>query len=84
MNSQKEFVIEELKAHHKISRNHCLRNYISRLSAIILTLKKEGWLFETDFDNGDYVYRVVGEPEEPKTAITEPLAAAADKQATLF
>ena len=45
--SQKEFVINELKLHGFITRNKCLRNYISRLSAIIFVLRDEGFEFET-------------------------------------
>ena len=39
--SQKDFVKNELKLHGFITRNKCLRNYISRLSAIIFVLRDE-------------------------------------------
>jgi hypothetical protein len=42
-----------------ITRNECLRNYISRLSAIILLLKRQGWKFETVEEKGDYKYIVI-------------------------
>lgn len=41
-----------------ISRNWALKNYISRLSAHILELRKEGWEFETKRHNGNYIYLV--------------------------
>lgn len=43
--SQKDFVKAELIKNGFISRNKCLKNYISRLSAYILILKKEGFVF---------------------------------------
>lgn len=56
--SQKERVIKKLLADGEITRNQCLKNYISRLGAIICTLKSEGWDFETKNVKGDYVYKV--------------------------
>ena len=47
--SQKEFVKNELKNNGFITRNKCLRNYISRLSAIIFVLRDEGFEFETKY-----------------------------------
>ena len=47
--SQKTFVKQELAKHGFITRNKCLRNYISRLSAIIFDLKDKGFEFETKF-----------------------------------
>lgn len=41
--TQKKFVIDELKRCGSVSRNYCLRNYITRLGAIICQLNKEGW-----------------------------------------
>ena len=54
--SQKEFVKNELKLHGFITRNKCLRNYISRLSAIIFTLRDEGFEFETKFVENKNAY----------------------------
>jgi len=71
MKNQKQFVIDELKRNHKISRNYCLQNFVSRLGALILILKKEGWLFESEYENGDYIYRVVGEPSETMPISTQ-------------
>lgn len=42
-----------------VSRNWCLKNYISRLSAFIYDLREEGFTFETKRKNGDYYYYLV-------------------------
>lgn len=47
-----------LKDKGEISRNQCLRNYISRLGARIKDLQKEGMQFETERRDGDYVYKL--------------------------
>ena len=68
--TQKEWVENILIADGKITRNKCLRNYISRLGAIISMLKKDGYEFETQyvdvqtpFGTGkDYEYKVVKYP----------------------
>lgn len=57
--SQKQRVLGQLKQYGQISRNACLKNYISRLSAIIYDLKKEGYEFTEKEINGDYVYFLV-------------------------
>ena len=54
--SQKEFVKNELKNNGFITRNKCLRNYISRLSAIIFVLRDEGFEFETKFVENKTAY----------------------------
>lgn len=56
--TQKQIVINRLLDMGGISRNWALKNYISRLSAHILELKKEGWEFETKRYNGNYIYLV--------------------------
>jgi len=60
--SQKNWVKTQLELNGKITRNKCLRNFISRLGAIICDLKKEGYQFETFYEkteNGkDYVYKL--------------------------
>ena len=66
--TQKEFVINELRLNRTIRRNYCLSNYISRLGAIICILNKKGWdikgkWIETDTGK-DYEYRVIMFPEE--------------------
>lgn len=57
----------------KISRNHCLQNYVSRLGAIISKLKSEGYEFDADYveyqtlmgwSGKDYVYTVTKFPKK--------------------
>lgn len=60
--TQKEFVVKKLKDDGFITRNFCLKNYISRLGSIICNLKKEGWNIEGKNDDNDYVYEVKGSP----------------------
>ena len=43
--AQINFVKSELKKNGFISRNHCLRNHITRLGAIINNLITEGYVF---------------------------------------
>ena len=70
--TQKEFVANRLRADGRISRNFCLKNYISRLGALINLLKKDGWEFDasyvnvvTPFGKGkDYVYKLIKAPKE--------------------
>jgi hypothetical protein len=54
--SQKDRIVGVLLKTGKISRNACLRNYISRLGAIICVLKDEGWDFRPEHEEGDYIY----------------------------
>ena len=54
--SQLDYVVNTLLERGEITRNQCLRNYISRLGAIIDRLKRMGWNFTTERRNGDYVY----------------------------
>lgn len=61
--SQSERVIGVLNQQGYITRNQCLRNYISRLGAIICALKAEGWDFRTEHREGDYAYIVIKKPE---------------------
>lgn len=62
--TQREFIIQEIVKTGKVTRNFALRNYISRLGAIICNLEKDGYKFsgeyqkvDTPFGSGkDYVY----------------------------
>lgn len=60
MKTQKELVEEQLKKYGKVSRNWCLKRYISRLGAIIHLLKQEGLeivgLYQKSGNGQDYVY----------------------------
>jgi hypothetical protein len=66
--SQKDRIIKKLCCDGEVSRNSALRNYISRLSAIIQSLEEDGWVFETERRGGnykteaDYVYKVIKSP----------------------
>lgn len=60
--TQKTRIVKRLNEYGKISRNECLRVYISRLGAIICDLTKEGWQFETENKDGDYIYKVTRSP----------------------
>lgn len=66
MKKQRDWTIKQLQEFGKVSRNEALRNYFSRLGAVICDLNKEGWEIFGDFEktpNGkDYVYRVVKMP----------------------
>lgn len=54
--TQKEFVVHQIKKNGFITRNQCLRNYISRLGAIIFELKKEGFQFDSYFQKNDTIF----------------------------
>ena len=60
--TQKQWVISQLKENGEITRNQCLKNYISRLSGIIQVLEEEGWTFYPHRLDGDYVYTVIDKP----------------------
>lgn len=49
--TQKEWVVKQLKDKGFITRNECLKNYISRLGSIIWNLKNEGWEFDAKYVN---------------------------------
>jgi len=67
MVTQEEWIIERLRKNGSITRNECLRNYISRLGARISDLKAKGWVFktsrievETPFGKGyDFEYKLI-------------------------
>jgi hypothetical protein len=65
--TQKQRVETKLLRDGFITRNECLRVYISRLGAIICDLTKEGWEFETKFVDGDYQYKMVKSPYKTVT-----------------
>lgn len=70
--TQKEFVKEELIKYGFITRNKCLKNYITRLSDIIFKLKNDGFEFRTQrFEsktpfgtNEDFIYFWTNRPED--------------------
>ena len=61
--SQKAIIKKILQEEGEITRNRALSMYISRLGAIICTLKKEGYQFRTENRGGDYVYKIY-KPEQ--------------------
>lgn len=68
--TQKEWVKQQLRETGEITRNQCLGQFISRLSAIIQDLEEDGWVFETLRRGGnykteaDYVYTVKNDPKK--------------------
>lgn len=69
--SQRERVLKKLRHDGYITRNECLRNYISRLGAIICDLKKDGYDFKTEDVKGDYKYTLINEPHGQANPTTE-------------
>ena len=66
--SQKDRIERRLLKVGYITRNECLSNYISRLSAIIQDLEEEGWVFETNNEKGDYKYTAIKTPYKTITS----------------
>ena len=64
--TQVAWVKEVLKENGEISRNFALRNYVSRLGALICTLKKQGMNIDTEWranntpfgKRKDYIYKL--------------------------
>lgn len=78
--SQKEIVLKKLRSEGFVTRNWCLQNYISRLSSIMLTLKKEGINFRTeDMENGDYKYTLLDKPKRTDTFYVDGIKVAPDR-----
>lgn len=70
--SQSEWVVKQLLDKGKISRNFALKNYISRLGAIIQDLEENGWEFNAHYIPSDnkgrnYVYEVIKCPLKKRT-----------------
>lgn len=62
--SQKDKVLKQMRTYGYVTRNWALQNFISRLSAIMLDLKKQGINFEPKELNGDYIYTLKDKPKE--------------------
>lgn len=61
--TQKQIVLEQLRTQGEVSRNWCIREqFITRLGAIIDSLKKKGYKFKTEERGGDYVYILEFDP----------------------
>jgi hypothetical protein len=59
--TQKDWVLNQLIKKSKISRNACLKRYISRLGAIICSIKNESFLeitgeYKNTKNGRDYIY----------------------------
>lgn len=69
MKNQEAWVVRTLLKNGEISRNEALRNFVSRLSGIILNLKKDGWTIESGYrktpSGKDYVYSLPKGVEQP-------------------
>jgi len=81
MNSKTQiaWVKSRLRLNGQISRNEALANYISRLGAIILVLKKQGWTIDSGYDgHRNYVYKLKSAPYIPKLVWDE------EKQAMVY
>lgn len=62
--SQKSIILKELRTTGQVTRNWALKNYISRLSAIMLNLRQDGMkIIGENTDNGDYRYILLDKPK---------------------
>ena len=63
--TQEQIIKKRLEDTGEVSRNWALENFISRLSAIIYDLEKQGWKFSDKHhkpNSSDYFYSVVKIP----------------------
>lgn len=77
--SQKDIVLKRMREYGYVTRNWCLQHYISRLSAIMLDLKKDGINFEAKDKNGDYVYILLDKPKRVETFYVNGVKVAPDR-----
>jgi hypothetical protein len=60
--TQKNRVLNQLLTVGYITRNQCLRNYITRLASIISKLEREGYEFSAGYQRTksgiDYIYKL--------------------------
>jgi len=87
------WVKQQLRQHGQVSRNDALANYISRLGAIILVLKREGWKIEGEYGvridgrgrgGRDYFYNLKQAPVIRKVQIIDGRAVVVAQQAKLI
>jgi hypothetical protein len=69
--SQRNFIKRVLRDKGEVSRNFALSQFISRLGAIICDLRKEGWEFDIERRNGDYVYKLKQAPIIRKVVLVD-------------
>lgn len=67
--TQEKWVVNMLLHNREITRNEALKNYVSRLGAIICDMKKDGWTIEGRYRKTaygrDYVYFLPHGVEQP-------------------
>ena len=69
--TQVNFIKRVLRDKGEVSRNFALSQYISRLGAIICSLRKDGWEFDIERRQGDYVYKLKQAPVIRKVEIID-------------
>lgn len=74
--TQEERIKMVLRAEGRVDRNWALKNYISRLGAIIHRLKGEGWEIEGKWSGGNYEYVLISAPQKPELSEDEILKVA--------
>lgn len=67
--TQRQRIENRLRERKVITRNECIRNFITRLGAIIIELKKDGWKFEAEYFRGDYRYFATYIPPKQETLL---------------
>jgi len=70
MKTQLDWITKQLIKNGYVTRNQCLKRYISRLGARISDMKKDGYLISAGYmkiKNGrDYCYTLLREPKKNK------------------
>lgn len=62
-----ELILAQINETGQISRNWCLKNYITRLGSRIWDLKQDGYEFSIKKEGGDYIYVLKRDPhKEPR------------------
>lgn len=68
--TQKQWVIDQLQTYGEVTRNQALQHFISRLGAIVLVLKNEGYDLIAEQRGSDYVYKLATAPKkEPQATL---------------
>ena len=61
--TQVEWVVKQIETKGKVSRNQALRRYITRLGAIVCTLRDSGYAMRGEYvttrHGKDYVYSLI-------------------------
>jgi hypothetical protein len=67
---QVDIIAGILEREGRITRNQCLRMYISRLAARISDIEFDGWKFQTKKVGNDYEDRVIERPKARQMTLT--------------